>query len=131
MRRPSSTPPSCRITCSAATLKNMTSVSQTASRQRHFLVNIKTEQCFCLLLELRSDSDKKSEIDSLKMEISSLKEHIVRQQQDLQAKTAQVGSDLLTFSFLIVTVSQKYGNFLLSYQVLLFIFPFKRSTSNI
>ncbi|XP_037617986.1 zinc finger protein Dzip1 isoform X2 [Sebastes umbrosus] len=40
-------------------------------------------------MELRSDSEKKSQIDSLKFEISSLKEQIVQQQQDLQAKTAQ------------------------------------------
>lgn len=50
------------------------------------------EQYFCLVPELRSESEKKSEIDGLKLEISGLKEHIVRQQQDLQAKTAQVGS---------------------------------------
>lgn len=40
-------------------------------------------------IQLRSESEKKSEIESLKLEISSLKEHIVGQQQDLQAKTAQ------------------------------------------
>lgn len=38
--------------------------------------------------ELRSDSEKKSQIESLKLEISSLKEQIVQQQQ---AKIAQVG----------------------------------------
>lgn len=52
------------------------------------------EQYFCLMAELRSESEKKSEIESLKLEISSLKEHIVGQQQDLQAKTAQVGNAL-------------------------------------
>lgn len=41
--------------------------------------------------ELRSDSEKKSQMESLKLEISSLKEQIVRQQKELQAKTAQVG----------------------------------------
>ncbi|XP_043966301.1 zinc finger protein Dzip1 isoform X2 [Gambusia affinis] len=39
--------------------------------------------------QLQSDSEKKSEIDSLKMEISSLKDQITQQQQDLQAKIAQ------------------------------------------
>ncbi|CAN9498137.1 unnamed protein product [Ophioblennius macclurei] len=39
--------------------------------------------------QLRSDSEKKSQIDGLKCEISSLKEQIVQQQQVLQAKTAQ------------------------------------------
>lgn len=52
------------------------------------------EQYFCLVLELRSESEKKSEIESLKLEINSLREHIVRQQQDLQAKTVQVGNNL-------------------------------------
>uniref|UniRef100_A0A665WCC5 C2H2-type domain-containing protein n=1 Tax=Echeneis naucrates TaxID=173247 RepID=A0A665WCC5_ECHNA len=36
-------------------------------------------------------NEKKSQIDSLKLEISSLKEQIVLQQQTLEAKTAQVG----------------------------------------
>lgn len=40
---------------------------------------------------MRSDSEKKSQMESLKLEISSLKEQIVRQQKELQAKTAQVG----------------------------------------
>uniref|UniRef100_UPI0037E82C18 cilium assembly protein DZIP1 isoform X2 n=1 Tax=Semicossyphus pulcher TaxID=241346 RepID=UPI0037E82C18 len=40
-------------------------------------------------IQLRSDGEKKSQIDSLKSEISSLKEQIVQQQQTLQAKTAQ------------------------------------------
>ncbi|XP_049919509.1 cilium assembly protein DZIP1 isoform X2 [Epinephelus moara] len=40
-------------------------------------------------MELRSDSEKKSQIERLKSEIGSLKEQIVQQQQDLQAKTAQ------------------------------------------
>ncbi|XP_023285632.1 zinc finger protein Dzip1-like isoform X1 [Seriola lalandi dorsalis] len=40
-------------------------------------------------IQLRSDSEKKSQIESLKLEISSLKEQIVQQQQTLQAKTAQ------------------------------------------
>ncbi|XP_075873667.1 cilium assembly protein DZIP1 isoform X2 [Nelusetta ayraudi] len=40
-------------------------------------------------IQMRSESEKKSEIESLKLEISGLKEHIVGQQQDLQAKTAQ------------------------------------------
>ncbi|XP_028428068.1 cilium assembly protein DZIP1 isoform X2 [Perca flavescens] len=40
-------------------------------------------------IEMRSDSEKKSQIESLKLEINSLKEQIVQQQQDLQAKTAQ------------------------------------------
>ncbi|XP_029370134.1 cilium assembly protein DZIP1 isoform X2 [Echeneis naucrates] len=40
-------------------------------------------------IQLRSDSEKKSQIDSLKLEISSLKEQIVLQQQTLEAKTAQ------------------------------------------
>ncbi|XP_047432413.1 cilium assembly protein DZIP1 isoform X2 [Mugil cephalus] len=39
--------------------------------------------------QLRSDSQKKSQIDSLKQEISSLKEQIVQQQQTLQVKVAQ------------------------------------------
>ncbi|XP_029941780.1 cilium assembly protein DZIP1 isoform X1 [Salarias fasciatus] len=39
--------------------------------------------------QLRSDSEKKSQIDSLKSEISSLKEQVVQQQQALQAKAAQ------------------------------------------
>ncbi|XP_051283708.1 cilium assembly protein DZIP1 isoform X3 [Dicentrarchus labrax] len=39
--------------------------------------------------QTRSDSEKKSQIESLKSEISSLKEQIVQQQHDLQAKTAQ------------------------------------------
>ncbi|KAM7375240.1 hypothetical protein PAMA_014366 [Pampus argenteus] len=40
-------------------------------------------------IQLRSDSEKKSQIDSLKLEISSLKEQIVQQQQTLKDKTAQ------------------------------------------
>nr|XP_046238017.1 zinc finger protein Dzip1 isoform X2 [Scatophagus argus] len=40
-------------------------------------------------IQLRSDSEKKSQIESLKLEISSLKEQIVRQQQELQTKAAQ------------------------------------------
>ncbi|XP_018527128.1 cilium assembly protein DZIP1 isoform X2 [Lates calcarifer] len=40
-------------------------------------------------IQLRSDSEKKSQIESLKLEISNLKEQIVQQQQDLQAKIAQ------------------------------------------
>ncbi|KAM4710960.1 cilium assembly protein DZIP1 isoform 2-T10 [Anableps anableps] len=40
-------------------------------------------------IQLQSDSEKKSQIDSLKMEISSLKEQISQQQQDLQVKIAQ------------------------------------------
>ncbi|XP_040888053.1 zinc finger protein Dzip1 isoform X3 [Toxotes jaculatrix] len=40
-------------------------------------------------IQLQSDSEKKSQIESLKLEISSLKEQIVQQQQTLQAKTAQ------------------------------------------
>lgn len=40
-------------------------------------------------LQLRSDNEKKSQIESLKLEISSLKEQIVQQQQDVQAKTVQ------------------------------------------
>ncbi|KAI3365804.1 hypothetical protein L3Q82_000803 [Scortum barcoo] len=40
-------------------------------------------------MQLQSDSEKKSQIDSLKLEISSLKEQIVQQQQTLQVKTAQ------------------------------------------
>ncbi|XP_054479926.1 cilium assembly protein DZIP1 isoform X2 [Anoplopoma fimbria] len=40
-------------------------------------------------IEYRSDSEKKSQIDCLKSEISSLKEQVVQQQMDLQAKTAQ------------------------------------------
>ncbi|XP_027147582.1 cilium assembly protein DZIP1 isoform X4 [Larimichthys crocea] len=39
--------------------------------------------------QLRSDSEKKSQIESLKLEIDSLKAQIVQQQQDLQAKAAQ------------------------------------------
>ncbi|XP_035533362.1 zinc finger protein Dzip1 [Morone saxatilis] len=39
--------------------------------------------------QMRSDGEKKSQIESLKLEISSLKEQIVQQQHDLQAKTAQ------------------------------------------
>lgn len=52
------------------------------------------ERYFCLVPEMRSEGEKKSEIESLKLEISGLKEHIVGQQQDLQAKTAQVGNAL-------------------------------------
>ncbi|XP_015233525.1 PREDICTED: zinc finger protein Dzip1-like isoform X2 [Cyprinodon variegatus] len=40
-------------------------------------------------IQLQSDSEKKSQIDSLKMEISSLKEQITQQQQTLQVKIAQ------------------------------------------
>ncbi|GLD64873.1 zinc finger protein Dzip1-like isoform X1 [Lates japonicus] len=40
-------------------------------------------------IQLRSDSEKKSQIESLKLEISNLKEQIVQQQQDLQTKIAQ------------------------------------------
>ncbi|XP_053170451.1 cilium assembly protein DZIP1 [Scomber japonicus] len=39
--------------------------------------------------QLRSDSEKKSQIDSLKTEISSLKEQIAQQQQTLKDKTVQ------------------------------------------
>uniref|UniRef100_A0A3Q2PIW9 DAZ interacting zinc finger protein 1 n=1 Tax=Fundulus heteroclitus TaxID=8078 RepID=A0A3Q2PIW9_FUNHE len=51
--------------------------------------------------QLQSDGEKKSQIDSLKMEISSLKEQITQQQQALQVKIAQVGS-LHTFFFLLL-----------------------------
>ncbi|XP_073318497.1 cilium assembly protein DZIP1 [Pagrus major] len=40
-------------------------------------------------IQVRSDSEKKSQIDSLKLEIGSLKEQIVQQKQELQAKAAQ------------------------------------------
>ncbi|XP_067439632.1 cilium assembly protein DZIP1 isoform X1 [Thunnus thynnus] len=40
-------------------------------------------------IQLRSDSEKKSQIESLKLEISNLKEQIVQQQQTLKDKTAQ------------------------------------------
>ncbi|XP_035799554.1 cilium assembly protein DZIP1 isoform X2 [Amphiprion ocellaris] len=40
-------------------------------------------------IQLRSDIEKKSQIDSLKLEISGLKEQIVQQQQALAAKVAQ------------------------------------------
>ncbi|XP_022065084.2 cilium assembly protein DZIP1 isoform X3 [Acanthochromis polyacanthus] len=40
-------------------------------------------------VQLRSDSEKKSQMDSLKLEISGLKEQIVQQQQALAAKVAQ------------------------------------------
>lgn len=40
-------------------------------------------------IQLQSDGEKKSQIDSLKSEISSLKEQIVQQQQALQAKIVQ------------------------------------------
>lgn len=40
-------------------------------------------------MQLRSDSEKKSEIDSLKSEITFLKEQIIQQQQALQTKIAQ------------------------------------------
>ncbi|KAM6893944.1 cilium assembly protein DZIP1 [Xenentodon cancila] len=40
-------------------------------------------------IHLQSDSEKKSQIDSLKLEISSLKDQIVQQQQALQTKIAQ------------------------------------------
>lgn len=46
---------------------------------------------FYLPSEVRSDSEKKSEIESLKSEIGSLKEQIVQQKQELQTKAAQVG----------------------------------------
>lgn len=39
--------------------------------------------------ECRSDSEKRSQMESLKSEISGLKEQVVQQQLDLQAKTAQ------------------------------------------
>ncbi|KAG8004590.1 Zinc finger protein Dzip1, partial [Nibea albiflora] len=39
--------------------------------------------------QLRSDNEKKSQIESLKLEINSLKAQIAQQQQDLQAKAAQ------------------------------------------
>lgn len=57
------------------------------------------------LPELHSESEKKSQIESLKLEISSLKEQIARQQQDLQAKTAQVGKNLESSDSLILVVS--------------------------
>ncbi|KAM9327713.1 cilium assembly protein DZIP1-like [Pholidichthys leucotaenia] len=41
------------------------------------------------IIQLQSDSEKKYQIESLKSEISSLKEQIVQQQQALQAKTVQ------------------------------------------
>lgn len=65
-------------------------------------------QYFHLVPELRSESEKKSEIESLKLEINSLKEHIVRQQQDLQTKSAQVGNNLQAFARLF------YHNVLIS-----------------
>ncbi|XP_041835024.1 zinc finger protein Dzip1 isoform X2 [Melanotaenia boesemani] len=40
-------------------------------------------------IQLQSDSEKKSQIDSLKVEISSLKEQIAQQQQALQTKVVQ------------------------------------------
>ncbi|XP_030266030.1 cilium assembly protein DZIP1 isoform X2 [Sparus aurata] len=40
-------------------------------------------------IQVRSDSEKKSEIESLKSEIGSLKEQIVQQKQELQTKAAQ------------------------------------------
>ncbi|XP_038572919.1 zinc finger protein Dzip1 isoform X3 [Micropterus salmoides] len=40
-------------------------------------------------IQLRSDNEKRSQIESLKLEISSLKEQIVQQQHALQVKTAQ------------------------------------------
>ncbi|KAM3857141.1 cilium assembly protein DZIP1 [Diretmus argenteus] len=40
-------------------------------------------------IQIRSDSEKKSQVESLKVEISSLKEQLVQQQQALLAKTAQ------------------------------------------
>ncbi|XP_028989115.1 cilium assembly protein DZIP1 isoform X2 [Betta splendens] len=40
-------------------------------------------------IQLCSDSEKKSQIESLKLEISSLKEQLVQQQQALQTKAAQ------------------------------------------
>lgn len=44
----------------------------------------------CVFPDLQSDSEKKSQIESLKLEISSLKEQVVQQQQALQAKIVQV-----------------------------------------
>lgn len=46
--------------------------------------------CFLPPPELRSDGEKKSQIESLKLEIGALKEQIGRQQQELQVKAAQV-----------------------------------------
>ncbi|XP_044044183.1 zinc finger protein Dzip1 isoform X3 [Siniperca chuatsi] len=40
-------------------------------------------------IQLRSDSEKKSQIESLKLEINNLKEQIVQEQHALQVKTAQ------------------------------------------
>ncbi|XP_036946582.1 zinc finger protein Dzip1 isoform X2 [Acanthopagrus latus] len=40
-------------------------------------------------IQVRSDSEKQSQIESLKLEIGSLKEQIVQQKQELQAKAAQ------------------------------------------
>lgn len=54
--------------------------------------NERTKFTFCSKLntELRSDSDKKGQIESLKQEINSLKEQINQQQQELHTKTVQV-----------------------------------------
>lgn len=54
--------------------------------------NVTTEFSFCSVLntELRSDGEKKGQIESLKQEIGSLKEQILQQQQELHAKTVQV-----------------------------------------
>lgn len=54
--------------------------------------NERTEFPFCseLNTELRSDGDKKGQIESLKQEINSLKEQINQQQQELHTKTVQV-----------------------------------------
>lgn len=86
-------PSSSRVTCSGATLMSLRPV-----RHKPLLIlaescrsNIKIESvCFKLNTELRSDGEKKSQIESLKQEIGSLKEQIIQQQQELHTKTVQV-----------------------------------------
>lgn len=118
VKNPSSTQPFSRITCSDDILTSMRSVSQLdckvwrvwLAKKIRSTGNIKEEnnwrrslkctwsyRCNVILSscsaspESQSDSEKKSQIDSLKLEISSLKEQIAQQQQTLQVKTAQVG----------------------------------------
>lgn len=86
-------PSSSRVTCSGVTLMSLRPV-----RHKPLLIlaeryssNIRIGSfCFKFNTELRSDGEKKSQIENLKQEISSLKEQIIQQQQELHTKTVQV-----------------------------------------
>lgn len=89
-------PSSSRVTCSGVTLMSLRPVCQTFAdlrlviQQKDTAVLKELNLCFKLNTELHSDSEKKSQIESLKQEISSLKEQIIQQQQELHTKTVQV-----------------------------------------